>query len=76
MVNSLLDKGKFDKILEIGYGSGIFLLELSKKSRRLYGVDIHHKIPLVKEMMRKEGIDADLWVGDISHLPFKDEMFD
>lgn len=76
MVIDLLQKNKYDKILEIGYGSGVFLLELFGKCKKLYGVDIHERIDYVKKMMREEKIDAELIVGDVNDLTFKDEMFD
>lgn len=69
-----LKRGK--KILEIGYGSGILFLELSKRFDEIHGVDIHNKINLVETMLKKEGITANLKVGDILKLPYEDEEFD
>lgn len=64
------------KVLEIGYGSGILFPELSKRFDEIYGIDIHDKIDLVETMLKKEGLTANLKVGDILNLPYKDEEFD
>lgn len=66
----------FDSMLEIGFGSGVLLPELSKRSDRVFGIDIHNSIYKVKEMLKKENIDTKLTRGDILHLPYKDESFD
>ncbi len=66
----------FDSILEIGFGSGVFLPELSKRSTRLFGVDIHESINEVNKMLKNEGIETALMKGDIIDLPYKNESFD
>lgn len=76
MVLRLLGKEKFDKILEVGYGSGILLPELYFRCKELSAVDIHTNTSLVYEMMKKEKISANLFVGDVHNLPFGDEVFD
>lgn len=76
MVLELLNKEKFDKILEIGYGSGILLPELYSRCKELFAVDIHANTNLVYEMMKREKISANLFVGDVNSLPFSDKIFD
>jgi len=66
----------FDSILEIGFGSGVLLPELSKRSNHLFGIDIHDSIAKVIEMSRNENINTMLTRGDILQLPYKDESFD
>src|SRR3990170_515027 len=41
MVVELLGGRRYDELLEVGFGSGIFLPELAARCRRLYGVDVH-----------------------------------
>lgn len=41
MTECFLKNHKFNKLLEIGYGSGIFLPELKKHCQNLFGVDLH-----------------------------------
>jgi ubiquinone/menaquinone biosynthesis C-methylase UbiE len=72
----LLGRRKFDKLLEIGYGSGIFLPELSRHCSELYGVDIHSKVDLVQKTLEKECVAAQLSMGDVRALEFSDGMFD
>ncbi len=72
----LLGMGPFEKILEIGYGSGILFPELETRCDRIVGVDNHRKPELVREMMRREEIEADLAIGDILSLSYADESFD
>ncbi len=72
----LMGSGPYDRALEIGYGSGILFPELKDRSSMIHGVDNHRKPELVKEMMRRETIEANLVVGDILNLSYKPESFD
>lgn len=76
MALEFLNGRRFDSMLEIGFGSGILLPELSKRSNRVFGIDIHESIDKVKEMLKKEDINTILTRGDILHLPYRDESFD
>ncbi|MDI6792161.1 MAG: class I SAM-dependent methyltransferase [bacterium] len=76
MTLDMIGLKKRSKVLEIGYGSGILFPELSKRFDEIYGIDIHDKIDLVETMLKKEGLTANLKVGDILNLPYKDEEFD
>lgn len=76
LVCSLLGNGPFESLLEIGYGSGILLPELSQRCRRLAGVDIHEEFDRVHAMLEAEGVEASLHYGDIQSLPFGDAEFD
>ncbi len=66
----------FDSMLEIGFGSGVLLPELSRRSNRLFGIDIHESILKVGEMLVNENIKTPLIRGDVLHLPYKDNSFD
>lgn len=73
----LMGGEKVDRLLDIGYGGGIFLPELYTRCSKLYGVDIHDNIDRVKEMLIKEGIEAQLSFGDITNLnQFQTGFFD
>jgi 2-polyprenyl-3-methyl-5-hydroxy-6-metoxy-1,4-benzoquinol methylase len=72
----LLRGSKFGRLLEIGYGSGVFLPELSRHCSELYGVDVHAKVDLVQQTLEKERVAAQLSVGDVRALEFPDGMFD
>lgn len=72
----LLGRRRFDKLLEIGFGSGIFLPELSRHCSKLYGVSIHSKVALVQKTLEEEHVAAQLLVGDVRALEFPDGTFD
>ena len=66
----------YDKLLEVGTGSGIFLPELSSHCRNLYAIDIHDKMSAVKELCRQLSINATLKRCSIENTPFPDDLFD
>jgi 2-polyprenyl-3-methyl-5-hydroxy-6-metoxy-1,4-benzoquinol methylase len=76
LVCDLLEDGPFENLLEIGYGSGILLPELSQRCRRLVAVDIHRQFDQVYAMLEAEGVVASLHYGDVRSLPFQDGEFD
>lgn len=78
MLIDFLPKSKTDKILEVGFGSGIALKELSKRAEKVCGVDIHEHIPYVEEMLIKEDLhNIQLFQHNIFQQPFlKEENFD
>lgn len=76
MAKQLLNGKRFNNLLEVGYGSGLFLPELSKYTGHLYGVDIHKKEEEVKKNLKEEFVEADLSYGDVVDLPFEDGKFD
>lgn len=72
----LIGDRRFGRILDIGYGSGVFFTELERRCDRLTGIDLHRNGTLVQGMMRSEGMEGDLSVGDVCSLPFEDGSFD
>lgn len=75
-VSSLLAPGRFDRLLDLGCGSGIFLKELETKCKSLHAVDLHRRMHLVKRMTAKENISAHLCEGSALALPYHSEVFD
>ncbi len=71
----LLGSGHGD-LVEIGYGSGIFLPELARRCERLAGNDIHTARTDVLAMLEKMGIAADLRDASLYELPWEDGSFD
>ncbi|HEV2037835.1 MAG TPA: class I SAM-dependent methyltransferase [Candidatus Eremiobacteraceae bacterium] len=62
-------------LLEVGYGSGVFLPELCKHSRDLYGLDIHDSADQISAILDRRGIRVDLRTGSATAMPYKAEMF-
>ena len=79
MVSNLMGGKSFDKLLEIGTGSGIFILELLKHANLVVGMDIHSNYHGVRKMLEREGADlsrVQLRQGNIFDIPFPDHSFD
>lgn len=65
-----------ERILEVGYGSGVFLPHLARRCRRLFAVDVHHNAPPVDVRLRRDGVSAQLLRGSALGLPFATGTFD
>src|SRR5437899_10436538 len=71
----LLGRGYGD-LIEVGYGSGIFLPELARRAERIAGNDIHTALPDVQAMLAGMGLEADLRDASLYELPWEDGTFD
>ena len=76
LVLALIGKRHCRRLLEIGYGSGIFLPELRRRCDELHGIDIHNHQNAVTEILAKHGVDATLVSGGAESLPFDDASLD
>ena len=65
-----------EAILELGYGSGVFLPSLAARAGRVAGFDVHDRAAEVAAALRARGTQADLRTGDGRALPFGDGEFD
>ena len=68
--------GRVESLLDFGTGSGIFLPELSRWCDRLHACDIHENLDFVRQMLRKEGIDATVLQSSRAKIPFEDASMD
>jgi ubiquinone/menaquinone biosynthesis C-methylase UbiE len=66
----------YDKLLEVGTGSGIFLPELDRHCRQLYACDIHDNIQAVERLCQLTAIKAEVRRCPIEATGFPDNMFD
>ncbi|MBI4138600.1 class I SAM-dependent methyltransferase [Candidatus Uhrbacteria bacterium] len=66
------------RVLELGCGSGANLWMIAKEGFDAFGLDTAPTgIELCKQMLNLwGGLQANLVVGDMRHLPYQDEMFD
>lgn len=74
-----LDINPDDIILDVGCGGGININRMSKKAKKVYGVDYSiESLKLSREVNRQEISDGKVEVvkGDVQNLPFDDESFD
>lgn len=76
LVVSLLGGERVGRLLEIGYGSGVFMPELARLSEELYGIDIHGMPEPVAESLRRFSVEARLFSGSVTAMPFEENFFD
>jgi SAM-dependent methyltransferase len=75
LVLSLLRDSKFEKLLEVGYGSGVFMPELSRRCEELYGIVIHRMSDDVTAVLARHDVKAKLSTASVTELPFEDGFF-
>jgi SAM-dependent methyltransferase len=74
---ALLDGLRFDRLLEIGYGSGLLMPTLAPLARELHGADLEAEPPNLRATLARLGAHpASLVQADIRRLPFPDAHFD
>jgi len=67
---------KKEKVLEVGYGSGIFFPTLNQFYKELHGLDIHKKNKEVTNSLEKMNIKAKLISANLLNMPYRDQTFD
>jgi ubiquinone/menaquinone biosynthesis C-methylase UbiE len=76
LVASFLPRQRCQRLLEIGYGSGVFMPELSRSCVELYGIDVHQEHGRVQEVLSRYGYQSQLFSGDAARMPFAPAFFD
>ena len=76
MVAKLMGANRYENILEIGYGSGIFLPELYCRCEHLFGVDVHPFGNAVARALAIAGVQATLFSASAESLPIKSRSMD
>ena len=77
LVTALLpDAGGALRLLELGYGSGVFLPELARHCTELWGVDVHRRNGEVMDILARFGVQARLLVAQAETLPFDSHTVD
>lgn len=70
----LTGRGAF---LEIGVGAGFIAMEAAKRGYDTFGIDISFDALLyAKKRFRQKGLELTAVCGDITSMPFKDNIFD
>ncbi len=68
--------GPIDRILEVGYGSGVFQYELAARCRVSVGIDLHPYGARVRRQLADDGVTAFPARADAARLPFAGGSFD
>lgn len=76
LILALLGTQRIPQLLEIGYGSGIFLPELARHCDELYGLDVHDRLGAVAAALAKAQVRANLVSASMTAMPFADHCFD
>ena len=64
------------QLLEIGYGSGVFMPSLAQKADHLHGVDVHSREDQVTEALSRVQVAATLRQAPAEALPYANHTFD
>jgi ubiquinone/menaquinone biosynthesis C-methylase UbiE len=73
---ALLGQEHFGRLLEVGYGSGVFMPELAAHCDELYGIDPHPLHQQVRANLALHGVKASLARGSAESLPYQSGFFD
>lgn len=76
LVAQVLGARHYDRLLEVGYGSGVFMPELRTHCRSLHGIDPHDRGGEVTEVLAGRGIAAFLVQASMTAIPYEDGAFD
>jgi SAM-dependent methyltransferase len=75
LIRSMLRGSHASRLLEIGYGSGVFFPELAKHADQLYGIDPHGYAGDVAKVLAQHGVEARLVSGTATKMPYEDGFF-
>lgn len=76
MVLSLIGRRRFQRLLEVGFGSGIFVPELASRCDDFYGIDVHSRVDAVIQKVHKAGQAVHLSRASACHTHFTSGFFD
>ena len=65
-----------DRLLKVGYGSGVHLPYWATKAKELHGIDPHPHAGEVAERLARHGVTAHLTSGTAEAMPYPDAHFD
>jgi ubiquinone/menaquinone biosynthesis C-methylase UbiE len=65
-----------ERVLEIGFGSGVTFFNLHGRYREIFGLDLTASVERVEKFFQEHGIEAHLSNGNILALPYADNFFD
>ncbi len=76
LIKKLLTEKHVNRLLEIGYGSGVFLPELKRHATDLFGIDIHNKAKEVSDKLAAANVSAELVSSGAETMPWNSNFFD
>src|SRR4051812_27381559 len=71
-----LPRRPLGRVLEVGYGSGVFQYTLAPRARASFAIDIHPHGAAVRRQLAADGVATEMLQGDGCVLPFRSGVFD
>ena len=65
-----------ERILEVGFGSGVTFLNLHNVYKEIYGLDLSASVKDVAAVFKAKGIETRLLNGNVLSMPYADSYFD
>ena len=65
-----------ERILEVGFGSGVTFLNLREIYGEIHGLDLNSSIKAVYATFKASGIETYLLNGSVLNMPYMDDAFD
>lgn len=65
-----------ERVLEIGFGSGVSFFNLDRLYHEIYGLDLTAEVEQISTFFREKGIRTMLSNGTVLEMPYPDETFD
>lgn len=65
-----------ERVLEVGFGSGVSFLNLRDLYREIHGLDLEASVEAVSALFRSLGVKVYLQNGDVLDMPYADDFFD
>jgi SAM-dependent methyltransferase len=75
LIRTMLRDTHAPRLLEIGYGSGVFFPELAKYADQLFGIDPHGYAGDVEKVLAEHGVRANLLSGSATEMPYEAGFF-
>jgi SAM-dependent methyltransferase len=72
----LLGDRHFGRALEVGFGAGAVLLAMAPATDEISGIDLDADPRVVREILERRGVRADLRNGSVYALPHESAFFD
>jgi ubiquinone/menaquinone biosynthesis C-methylase UbiE len=65
-----------ERVLEVGFGTGLAFPNLHDSYREIYGIDLTVDIKAIESVFAPLNIPLSLEKGDVSNMPYQDNYFD
>ncbi|MBE7560138.1 class I SAM-dependent methyltransferase [bacterium] len=76
LVLDALKGRRVERLLELGYGSGVFQPELARHCGELHGLDAHDQNRAVADVLFRVGVASQLISASADPMPYPSEYFD